>query len=77
MGGKITPMDYEYSKYFMKNSTIIQSAIGDFFFFEGQEAFDKEFNVFKEYVNGLLKRSRELKERVIEEDKRKKVMQDD
>lgn len=62
MSKKITPMDYEYSKYFMKNRTIIQSAISDFFFFEGQEAFDKEFNAFKEYVNGLLKRSRELKE---------------
>ena len=70
-------MDYEYSKYFMKNSTIIQSAISDFFFFEGQEAFDKEFNAFKEYVNGLLKRSSELKERVIEENKCKKVMRND
>lgn len=74
MGRKITPMDYEYSKYFMKNSTIIQSAISDFFFFEGEEAFDKEFYGFKEYVNGLLKRSKELRERVTEENKRKEVI---
>lgn len=71
MSKKITPMDYEYSKYFQKNNMIIQSAISDFFFFEGQEAFDQEFNAFKEYVNGLLKRSRELKERVIEDSKYK------
>lgn len=74
MSKKITPMDYEYSKYFMKNKTIIQSAISDFFFFEGQEAFDKEFNGFKEYVNGLLQRSKELRERVTEENKRKEVI---
>ncbi len=31
----ICPFDYAYSKYFLKHSIIIKSAISDFFFFEG------------------------------------------
>lgn len=64
---KICPLDYEYDKYFLKNTTLVKSAISDFFFFEGEEAFNKEFDKVQSYVDDLLKRADELRRRKIKE----------
>ena len=58
---RITPMDYEYDKYFLKNATIIKSALSSFFFFESEESFNREFDKFKSYCDDLVKRAEELK----------------
>ena len=63
----ICPLDYAYSKYFLKHSIIIKSAISDFFFFEGEESFNREFDNFKAYVDDLLERASELRTQTLNE----------
>lgn len=55
-------MDYEYSKYFLKNATLLRSSLSDFFFFDGEEAFEREFGRYQEVVEDIMKRATQLKE---------------
>lgn len=59
---RLTPMDYEYSKYFLKNATLLRSSLSDFFFFDGEEAFEREFGRYQEVVEDIIKRATQLKE---------------
>lgn len=58
---KLTPMDYEYSKYFLKNATLLRSSLSDFFFFDGEEAFEREFGRYQEVVEDIITRAIQLK----------------
>ena len=66
-----TPLDFDYDKYFLRNLTVIRSAISSFYFFDGEEAFNKEFNDFKEYVDNLIQRSDSLTKEVLKSKEKK------
>lgn len=59
---RLTPMDYEYDKYFLINATLLRSSLSDFFFFDGPEAFEREFGKYQEVVEDIKKRATQLKE---------------